>query len=211
MTEHRTMNTIIHAAFRRDLRRFDDALGAFPAGSHPRAEQLARAWENYSFQLHHHHQDEETIFWPALRELGADESLVGDLDGEHQRMLAALEEADTRMHSFHAEPSADKAAAARAAIGELRTVLEDHLEHEERDLEPFAADQLKTPQMKSAQRAVRKAFKGHAGTFAAWLQDGADPTDRAALRHEIPPPVLFVMTKIGGRKYTRDIAPTWTP
>ena len=35
MTEHKTMNTVIHAAFRRDLARFGDALGSFPAGSRP--------------------------------------------------------------------------------------------------------------------------------------------------------------------------------
>ena len=32
MTDQRTMNSIIHAAFRRDLGRFDGALGSFPAG-----------------------------------------------------------------------------------------------------------------------------------------------------------------------------------
>jgi hypothetical protein len=94
MTEHLTMNTVIHAAFRRDLARFDAALAAFPDGSQERADHLVAAWENYSHQLHHHHQDEETIFWPAFRELGADESLTSDLGGEHARMLAALDHAD---------------------------------------------------------------------------------------------------------------------
>jgi hypothetical protein len=40
MTEHKTMNTIVHAAFRRDLARFDAGLAAFPAGSRSRADQL---------------------------------------------------------------------------------------------------------------------------------------------------------------------------
>ena len=82
MTEHQTMNTIIHAAFRRDLARFDAALGEFPDGSQERAAQLVTAWDNFAHQLHHHHQDEETIFWPAFRELGADEALTSDLGGE---------------------------------------------------------------------------------------------------------------------------------
>ena len=94
MTEHLTMNTVIHAAFRRDLVRFDTALATFPDGSQERADQLVAAWDNYSHQLHHHHQDEETIFWPAFRELGADESLTSDLGGEHAQMLSALDHAD---------------------------------------------------------------------------------------------------------------------
>jgi hypothetical protein len=207
--EHRTMNTIIHAAFRRDLQRFGDALAAFPTGSAARAAQLGRAWDNLAAQLDHHHHDEETIFWPALRELGAEESLVSDLDGEHARMLAALEEANTAMATFRAEPSTDNTAAARSSVSALATVLLDHLAHEERDLEPFAADRAATPQLKAAQVAVRKAHKGEAGTFLAWLQDGADPTTLAALRREIPAPVLWMVSRTAGRRYRQEIAPTW--
>jgi iron-sulfur cluster repair protein YtfE (RIC family) len=209
LTEHKTMNTIIHAAFRRDLGRFDAALADFPAGSQPRADQLFTAWQNYAAQLHHHHSDEETIFFPALRELGADETLISTLDGEHEAMLAALAGADAAMKALHAEPSADNAAGARAAITNLQTVLVAHLEHEERDLEPFAASKLSTPQAKQAQVAVRKAHKGNAGTFMAWLADGADPDASAALRHEIPAPVLFMLTRVAGRRYNREIAPVW--
>jgi hypothetical protein len=208
-TGHQTMNTIIHAAFRRDLARFDAALAAFPAGSTARADQLGRAWDNYSFQLHHHHEDEETIFWPALRELGADESMVGDLDGEHARMLAALGEADAAMQAFRGAPTAENAAAARVAVGALGTVLLDHLAHEERDLEPFSARHHATPQIKAAQTAVRKAHKGNAGTFMAWLQDGADPAAAAALRREVPAPVLWLVTRTAGRRYRTKIAPAW--
>ena len=210
MTEHQTMNTIMHAAFRRDLGRFDHALAAFPAGSHARADQLHAAWANYAYQLHHHHEDEENIFWPAFRELGADESLVGDLDGEHARMLAALDVATSSMQVFHADPSADNTQKARAAIAELGNVLLEHLEHEEQDLEPFAMSHSKAPQVKAAKRAVRKAHAGNTGTFMAWLQDGADTDTIAALRHEVPAPVLFLVTKVGGRRYHREIAPTWS-
>jgi Hemerythrin HHE cation binding domain len=210
MSTQQTMNTIIHAAFRRDLARFDQALASFPAGSRDRANQLFVAWENVAFQLHHHHEDEENIFWPAFRELGADEALVGDLDGEHQRMLTALDVADAEMKAFRTDPTAERAQAARAAISDLSDVLLDHLAHEEQDLEPFAISHHDTPQVKAALKAVRRAHKGHAGTFVAWLTDGADAQTVAALRDEIPPPVLFVMSKVGGRRYHREIAPTWS-
>lgn len=54
MTEQRTMNSIIHAAFRRDLRRFNSALGSFPAGSGERAVQLKAAWDHLAYQLRLH-------------------------------------------------------------------------------------------------------------------------------------------------------------
>ena len=76
MTAHLSMNTVIHAAVRRDLARFTTALADFPVGSTERAADLNRAWQNLDHQLHHHHEGEETIFWPALRAVRADESLV---------------------------------------------------------------------------------------------------------------------------------------
>jgi hypothetical protein len=210
MTEHQTMNTVIHAAFRRDLARFDSALATFPDGSQERADQLVAAWDNFEYQLHHHHQDEETIFWPVFRGLGADESLTSDLGGEHAQMLNALDHADEVVRRLTTDPSSARAADARAAIGELGEVLRAHLAHEEAELEPWTATILDTPQMKRAQVEVRKAYKGQSGTFVAWLLDGARPDDVAALRKEIPPPVVAVLNAIPGRHYRKNIATAWS-
>ena len=210
MTEHKTLNTVIHAAFRRDLDRLDAALAAPAAASPVRAVQLKAAWDNYAFQLHHHHNDEETIFWPALRELGADTSVMAELEGEHQVMAAALEAAATAMTNYAGAPSATTAATARAAVAGLLTALDSHLTHEERDLEPFAVDRVDTPEFKAALKAVRRAHKGNAGTFFSWLDDGADPDAKAGLRREVPPPVLAVLKTFPGRDYRNRIAPVWT-
>lgn len=210
MTEHKSMNTVIHAAFRRDLTRFDQALGEFP-GTQARADQLWAAWDNYAHQLHLHHEDEETIFFPAMRELGADESLVGEMGGEHQRMAAALDSSTQAMRALRDRPSADNAAAAREAVAAFGVILNEHLEHEERELEPWAVEHLlPSPQFKQTQKAVRKSHQGGGGTFFAWLSDGADVDARAALGRMVPPPVLFVMTRVGGRDYNRRIASVWS-
>jgi hypothetical protein len=209
VTEHRTMNTIIHAAFRRDLRRFDVALDTFPAGSQQRADELAAAWDNYAFQLHHHHQDEETIFWPVLSSLGVNPSLTGDLEGEHALMLEALDRASKSVEVFHADPSPANAKEARDLIADLEAVLTSHLAHEERDLEPQAAEFHATPEIKAAQKRVRRAHRGNQGTLFAWLLDGADADAKIALRREVPPLVLYVISRVGCRSYRRNVAPIW--
>jgi hypothetical protein len=208
MTEHLTMNTIIHTAFRRDLDRLVGALETFPAGSRGRADQIVTTWRNFAHQLEQHHEDEETLFWPAFRELGVDESLMTELEGEHGAMIAALAGATDAMRAFGTDPSAANTTAAHASMVQLRDVLLAHLTHEERDLEPWTAEQLDTPPVKAAQKAVRKLHP--AGTFLSWLDDDADPGTRAALRHEIPAPVVFVMTKLGGRRYRKEIASVWS-
>ena len=209
MADDKTMNSVIHAALRRDLARFDAALAAFPDGSRARAEALGTAWDNLATQLRHHHEDEESIFWPALVRLGADESLMRELDGEHAKMLMALDAATAAMQTLRVDPTSGNASTARAAVDQLRAVLVEHLEHEERDLEPMAARHRASPEIKAAQQTVRKTRKSGAGTYFAWLVDGADPETRSLLRREVPPPVLFVLTRLGGRDYRRRIAPVW--
>jgi hypothetical protein len=43
----------------------------------------------------------------------------------------------------------------------------------------------------------------------AWLQDGGSPDAQAALRATIPPPLLFVLGRVFGRRYHKEIAPIW--
>ncbi len=206
-----SMNTIIHAAFRRDLARFDDALATFPAGSRARADELVTAWTHFHEQLHHHHHNEETIFWPALRELGAPEALVGDLAGEHASMTLALDTADAAMTAVGTEVSAANVAAAGDAVRALRANVATHLAHEERDLEPVLLRNLHSPTIKAAEKVLRRSqTQREAGVFFAWLQDGAAPADRRALAQNVPPPVLFVLSRLLGRRYRRQVAPVWT-
>jgi hypothetical protein len=209
-TTHRTMNTIIHAAFRRDLHRLVDALDRFPADSWERADQLIAAWRNVAHQLHVHHWDEQTLFWPAFVELGVDCSLMEELEREHDRMAAALLTAEQAMEGFALYPTATNAAAAGCAVGELHRVLDEHLSHEERDLEPFGASHKDTPQHKAAVARARKSHTEGVGTFFSWLSDTDDPDIAVALRREVPAPVLFLLTKVGGRRYTRRSAATWS-
>jgi hypothetical protein len=114
------------------------------------------------------------------------------------------------MRALHSEPSAEHAATACRAIAQLNAILHAHLDHEERNLEPFAARHASAPQLKRAQAAVRTAHKGSMGTFLAWLTDRADPSAITALRRQIPRPVLFVLTRAGGRRYRRDTASAWS-
>ncbi|MEO7070054.1 MAG: hemerythrin domain-containing protein [Nostocoides sp.] len=207
--EHKTMNTIVHAAVRRDLGRFDQALATFPADSHPRADQLKRAWDNFEDEINYHHTYEETLFWPALQEIGIDLSLVEELDGEHEAMRQALDVASFTMASFHRNPTAAEAILGRKAIAHLSQVLLAHLCHEERDLEPLSVMYHDTAPMKAALKKVQKAHKGRMGNFVAWLQDGATAHDKVGLRKQIPAPVVFAISAVAGRHYRRDIASVW--
>jgi hypothetical protein len=210
MAEHLSMNTIIHAAVRRDLGRFTDALESFPVGSAQRARDLNRAWLHLDHQLYHHHHSEDTIFWPALVEIGADATLMTDLGAEHDRMAAAMIRTRTAMSALAADPSAANVEQATAAFVELADAVESHFVHEERDLDPFMIANLESPPMKRAAKQIRTAQSPvEAGRYLAWLQDGADSDARAFLGQQIPKPVLVILSRLLGRSYRKEIAPIW--
>ena len=207
--DHESLNTVVHAAFRRTLNRFDAALTAFPAGTQQRADDLARAWDFFAHEVHDHHHYEEQFFWPALSQTDADLSSVAELDSEHDAMRTALEHASTAMTQLALDPSAEQAAGAHAAVAALSKVLVGHLEHEEQDLEPISVSHANTKPMKAALAKVKKAHLTKMGNFVEWLQDGATEADKAGLRREIPRPVVLLFGAVAGRRYRKQIAPVW--
>jgi hemerythrin-like domain-containing protein len=204
-----SMNKVIHAAFRRDLRRFIDALERFPAGDRARAQQLAMAWANFDAQLTQHHEGEHEVVWPALEAVGIDRALIAQMDDEHDRLAEALVAARQAFVAFRGSASAADADAARAAVVTLDAVASQHMDHEEAELESTYLTKRNDPAMKAMERRFRRNSLPVTGTFLAWLSDGATGDELDALRRNVPRPVLAIIGGLFGRRYRRDVAPVW--
>jgi Hemerythrin HHE cation binding domain len=204
-----SMNKAIHAAVRRDLDRFLDALERFPEGDRERAEQLAAAWENFDEQLTRHHEGEHETAWPALEKVGVSRDVLTQLDAEHDTMATALTATRKTMGALHTFANAEDAAAAHTAMQELQRVTILHLEHEEAEIEPVYLAKKDSPEMKAMGREFAKVGPVQGGTFFAWALDGATPDETEAIAHTVPKPVLTVITGLFGRTYRKSIAPTW--
>src|SRR5262245_43398854 len=194
-----SMNKAIHAAIRRDLDRFLDALGRFPDGDPARAAQLGRAWDNFDFQLTRHHEGEHEIAWPALSQVGVGKELLDQMDAEHGVMAERLVAARGAMAALRSQPTAANATAAHTAVSELRTVTIEHLDHEERETEPVYLDKHDDPAIKAMGRAFSKVGPKEGGTFFAWVTDGAAPDAMAGINQEVPAPVRAIIGGIFGR------------
>ena len=203
------MNKVIHRAVRRDLTRFLDATARFPAGDRARAEQLARAWDNFHFELTYHHEGEHETAWPALQAVGASPELLVTLDSEHDAMAAALTETASAMGTLRVSAAAEDAAAAHASFERLQEVTVAHLDHEEAELEPVYLAHKDSPEIKEMGKKFAKVSPARAGRYFAWLTDGAGAEEMASIRGTVPPPVLKVITALFGRGYRREVAPTW--
>jgi hemerythrin HHE cation binding domain-containing protein len=210
MASQMSMNRVIHQALRRTLDRFSGALASFPDGDAARARELATAWQFFYAQFTVHHTGEHAIAWPALREVGVSGELLDQLDAEHDKIAAGLSAAGQAISTLVAAPTSASAEAAHDRIKELSAVAADHLVHEEAELESVYWDKRDTPQIKEMGRKFgRDVGISEAGSFFAWLQDGATPEENAALRANVPAPVVMMLTAVRGGKYRRTIAPVW--
>ena len=204
-----SMNKVIHGAFRRDLDRFIAALAAFQPGDRARATALGTAWANFDDQLTYHHEGEHEIAWPALAAVGVSPELLAAMDAEHETMAAALAQTRTAMAALLRDPGAGQVESAQAAFRTLQAVTVQHLDHEESELEPVYQAKRDTPEIKAMGRAFGKSGLARGGRFFTWVLDGASGEEEAAVRAEVPGPVIAVIGGIFGRGYRRDIAPVW--
>jgi hemerythrin-like domain-containing protein len=204
-----SMNKAIHGAFRRDINRFLQALGAFKDGDKKRADQLATAWANFDNELTYHHEGEHETAWPALEAVGVSRELLAEMDAEHDTMASALTETRTAMAALAQTAKATDAEAALRAFEHLRTVTVAHLDHEEAELEPVYLAKRDDPVIKAMGRKFGKVSPVRGGRFMAWLTDGASPDEMASIKGNVPPPVLAIIGGIFGRGYRKDVASVW--
>ena len=209
MTAPKTLNTVIHGAVRRDLDRLANALARLPEGDTARARDLARAFANLRRELTNHHEGEDTHVFPWLAQEGVAADLLPVMETEHAAMAEALGETDAALQALAATGSAADLTAARASVARTRTVVDTHLDHEETALEPLVVPLLGTPGWKRVEKQLRSQPLGVVGSFFAWLTDGMQDADRAHLRETVPAPVVFVLSRVFGRRYRREVAPVW--
>ena len=204
-----TMNKVIHGAVRRDLARLLDALAEFPDGNKQRAAKLNTAWKYFYGELDYHHHGEHDIAWPALLAVGVPQELLDTMDAEHSKLADALVAADLSFSTLAREPSLPNATAARSAVTVLRDIAEAHLQHEEAELEPVYHDKRDTAEIKAMGRKFSKRNVFKAGDFFAWVQNGATAEEMAALRENVPGPVIAIFGGVFGRRYKGTVAPVW--
>jgi len=204
-----SMNKAIHGAVRRDLRRFLDATAAFTDGDTARAAALGTAWDNFDTQLTHHHEGEHEIAWPAMLALGITQAQLDGFDAEHDTMAQALGKTRLAMAAFRRSGARADADAVHAKITALQDVTETHLGHEEDAVEQLMLDKADDPVIKDMGRKFGKVSPSVGGVFFEWVCDGATPDELAAIKSNVPGPVLMLIAGIFGRSYRKNVAPVW--
>ena len=132
----------VHGVFRDTLGAAPTLVGSIAPGDAERVALIANYYENILSFLEAHHDGEEHLVFPLLRDrdTGA-AALMDDMTEQHHEALALLEEAKAALEAW---PGGDAAAqkAAEERLDALGSHLCEHLDEEEAKVLPLAAEYL---------------------------------------------------------------------
>ena len=213
MTETRTapltdtsIMPVIHTLFRRELRLAGGLLRGVADGDTARAAVVADHLDLVGEVLHHHHTAEDDLLWPLLLERVPDDlaPIVHLMESQHARVETLLAEIGPLMSTWRGTAAASERDRMAGLYDDLYVALAEHLDAEEQRLLPIAArnvSQEEWERMGEAARAGTPKGKGLV-VFGMIAYDGG-PEGVALMMHGAPPPVRWLVPRLGARAYRR--------
>ncbi len=192
-----------HAAVRRDLTRLSAALA--PSRKAPSPQAVAAYWEYFSYGMHHHHELEDTIYWPLMS--GKRPEITDTFDAaeaEHAAIASVMDLFDKTLAAWR-DGSGD-IEPVRAAFAQVTDAITVHLTHEESTAWPLIRE-LVTPE--DMGRLVAQGAADNAWPPAkqfAWAFDEAPPEARAVSESLFPVAVIDQMMAEWGPPWQAIVA-----
>jgi Hemerythrin HHE cation binding domain len=192
----------VHGVFRDALGAAPTLVGGIAPGDAERVALIANYYENILSFLHTHHEGEEELVFPLLRERcdGAGQ-LMDRMAEEHHEALELLEQARVALAAW---PGGDAAAqqAARECLVELGSHLNEHLLEEEQKVLPLAGANLSMEEWGAMPAHGMAAFDGDKIWLVVGLiRERMNDEQRAAMMAHMPPPALEMWTGFGEQAF----------
>jgi iron-sulfur cluster repair protein YtfE (RIC family) len=192
----------VHGVFRDSLGAAPTLVGGIAPGDAERVALIANYYENILSFLEAHHEGEEELVFPLLRERCAGvDALMDQMAEEHHEAVALLGEARV---SLAAWPGGDAAAqrAAQERLDALGTHLLEHLEDEEANLLPLAAEHLSMEEWGALPGHGMANFHGDKiWLILGLIQERMTDDQRAEMLEHMPPPALDMWTGFGEQAF----------
>jgi Hemerythrin HHE cation binding domain len=192
----------VHGVFRDTLGAAPTLVGAVGAGEAERVALIANYYENILSFLEAHHDGEEHLVFPLLRErcdgVGA---LMDEMAEQHHEALALLEQAKTALAAW---PGGDAAAqkATQERLDELCTHLDAHLVEEETKVLPLAGEYLSMEEWGALPGHGMANFHGDKiWLILGLIRERMTDEQRAAMMAHMPPPALEMWTGFGQQAF----------
>ena len=192
----------VHGVFRDTLRAAPDLVGGAADDDAERVALIANYYENILSFLEAHHDGEEKLVFPLLKERCAgQDALVDHMDEQHREALALLGTART---SLAAWPGGDGAAhqAAQDDLVALHDHLLEHLNEEETNVLPLAAENLSIEEWGQLPAHGMANFHGDKiWLILGLIRERMTDEQRTAMLEHMPPPAVEMWTGFGEQAF----------
>ncbi len=199
---------IVHRTFRNAYDESARLVRAAPAPSPGRVAFLADHIDFALTMLHVHHEGEDELLYPKLIERAPDQAAVTEqVDHEHQLIKTALDATSAACTAWRQQPSAQTGEALAAALGQLNSVVQPHLDDEEQKVVPLAAVTLTQQEWDAlGKHAVAQIPRNKRPIAFGMILEPLGEADRAHMMHVLPPPVRMLYPLLIGRPWNKYAA-----
>jgi hypothetical protein len=202
----------VHQALRGSLGSAPQLVRSVPASDAGRVELIANVYDNVLDFLHVHHEGEEQLVFPLLRErCPAELDMLDQMAAQHVDVVGLVQRSCGALSAWAGGDAAAQEECA-IALGELGQRLEHHLGEEERQVLPLCSEHLSLQEW--------GALPGHAlGSFTGdkvWLilgliRDNMSQAQRDEMLAHMPPPAVEMWTSMGQQAYKNILAEVGAP
>src|SRR5262249_21221187 len=148
---------VVHQAIRLVLQRFVDATERLDPTR--LADVLPSRWALFTRLLHHHHEVEDNDFFPVIQRSAPESaSLIERLEREHRDLVVRLDAAETAVAALELHADDGTKQAAHDAISAVHDELFPHLDIEDADLLPAAAQTVPSGEWKRLSEQAMKTI-----------------------------------------------------
>lgn len=198
---------VVHRVFRRELSLIPDLLLSTPGGDVERASIVVGHARLILSGLHLHHTSEDDLLWPLLVERSSPSTeLVQRMQAQHADVDEGLGRLETVLARWETEARPAVAREAAGVMNQLRQIVVEHLDEEEKQILPVAEASITPQEWASVGKAgVAKMTRAELPLmFGALLEDASD-VERRQMLQSLPLPIRYLMRTWGSVHYRRYI------
>ncbi len=192
----------VHGVFRDTLGAAPVLVGSVAADDAARVALVANYYENILSFLEAHHDGEEKLVFPLLRDRcdGAG-ALIDELDEQHQEALDLLGSARDSLAAWEGGGSASQQATQESLVA-LGAHLEIHLTNEETNALPLAAEYLSPMEWGALPAHGMAAFEGDKiWLILGLIRERMNEEQRVSMLEHMPPPAVEMWTSFGEQAF----------
>lgn len=199
----------VHRVFRTALRSAPEVVASAGPEDAQRVENVAGYLSDILAFLHVHHDGEDQLVWPKLRERCPDDAAVIDAAAaQHSSIEVRLGKSEAALNAWRARPGVPTLGTLlTGALGELEAELVAHLDEEEERLLPLCAAHLSMAEWGQLPAHGMANFKGQRIWLVLGLiRENMTQQQRDQMLAHMPPPAVEMWTTRGEPAFNEFIA-----